>query len=132
MIRKILFVALLAFILCAFGADNKLNGNWEYSGGIYNGKPEAPSKDYKLLRQYDDAHYTALFIEKDAEPITYEKGDYILKQDTCLETQTFSAQPSKLLSITLRYRYRLKNDTLTLNGVLPNGTVVQEYWKRIK
>jgi len=130
MIRKASFIILLA--LFAFTKDKGLAGKWEYSGGIYNGKPEAASKDYQLQRQYDDAHYTATFIEKGAEPIAYEKGDYILKQDTCLETQTFSAQPSKLLHITLRYRYQIKNDTLTFNGVLPNGTIVQEYWKKVK
>jgi hypothetical protein len=109
-----------------------LKGNWEYSGGTYNGKAEPASKDYTLRRQYDEAHYTALFIEKGAEPIPYEKGDYVLKQDTCLETQTFSSQPSKLLNVTLKYHYLIKNDTLTFNGILPNGTVVREYWKRVK
>jgi len=130
MIRKASFIILLT--LFAFTKDKGLAGKWEYSGGIYNGKPGAASKDYQLQRQYDDAHYIATFIEKGAEPIAYEKGDYILKQDTCLETQTFSAQPSKLLHITLRYRYQIKNDTLTFNGVLPNGTIVQEYWKKVK
>jgi hypothetical protein len=71
-------------------------------------------------------------IEKGAEPIPYEKGDYVLKQDTCLETQTFSAEPSKLLNITLKYHYLIKNDTLTFSGVLPNGTIVKEFWKKVK
>jgi hypothetical protein len=132
MIKKIVSAFLILAALFAFVADAPLKGNWEYSGGIYNGKPEPASKDYTLRRQYDDAHYTALFIEKGAEPFQYEKGDYVLKQDTCLETQTFSTQPSKLLNITLKYHYRIKNDTLTFNGILPNGTVVQEYWKRVK
>lgn len=132
MLKKIVPAFLILAMLFAFTADESLKGNWEYSGGLYNGKAEPASKDYTLRRQYDEAHYTALFIEKGAEPMPYEKGDYLLKQDTCLETQTFSAQPSKLLNITLKYRYRIKNDTLTFNGILPNGTVVQEYWKRVK
>ena len=132
MMRKIFVAFVLSIFLFAFVADEPLKGNWIYSGGIYNGKATPPSKDYTLQRQYDAAHYTALFIEKGAEPIPYEKGDYVLKQDTCLETQTFSAEPSKLLNITLKYHYLIKNDTLTFSGVLPNGTVVQEYWKKVK
>ena len=132
MIKKIIPAFLILAVLLAFAVDESLKGNWEYCGGTYNGKAEPASKDYTLRRQYDEAHYTALFIEKGAEPMPYEKGDYVLKQDTCLETQTFSAQPSKLLNITLKYHYRIKNDTLTFNGILPNGTVVREYWKRVK
>ncbi|RYU92324.1 hypothetical protein EWM62_02490 [Mucilaginibacter terrigena] len=132
MMKRILSAILLVIILCAFGTADTLTGTWQYSGGIYNGKAEPASKDYTLQRQYDDAHYNALFIEKGAEPIPYEKGNYTLKQDTCFETQTFSAEPSKLLNVTLKYRYQIKNDTLTFNGVLPNGTTVQEYWKRLK
>ncbi|MBD1384860.1 hypothetical protein IDJ75_06190 [Mucilaginibacter rigui] len=132
MIKKIVPAFLILAILLAFTADVSLKGSWEYCGGVYNGKPEPASKDYTLRRQYDEAHYTALFIEKGAEPIPYEKGNYVLKPDTCLETQTFSAQPSKLLNVTLKYRYQIKNDTLTFSGILPNGTIVQEYWKRVK
>ncbi|MEB0260738.1 MULTISPECIES: hypothetical protein [unclassified Mucilaginibacter] len=94
-------------------------------------KQSSHPKDYTLKRNYDAAHYNALFIENGQEPITYERGGYTLKQDTCLETQTFSAEPSKLLNVTIKYRYRISKDTLTFNSVLPNGTVVKEYWKKV-
>jgi hypothetical protein len=132
MIKKIAPAFILLVMLFGFTPDAPLAGTWEYGGGIYNGKTEPAPKDYTLRRQYNDAHYTALFIEKGEQPVPYEKGNYVLKQDTCLETQTFSAQPSKLLNITIIYHYRIKNDTLTFNGILPNGTVVQEYWKKVK
>lgn len=105
---------------------------WEYSGGVYNGKPEAASQQYKLQRIYDEAHYEAVFIDSDAKPVTYERGDYELKNDTCLETQTYSLQPSQVTGITLHNYYRVKNDTLTFTGILPNGTRVKEYWKKVK
>ena len=132
MMKKILPALLLLIALCAFNIEDSVKGTWEYSGGIYNGKAVPASKDYTLQRKYDAEHYDALFIEKGAEPIPYERGNYVLKQDTCFETQTFSAEPSKLLNITLKYHYQIKNDTLTFNGILPNGTTVQEYWKRVK
>ena len=76
-----------------------------------------------------DESYEASFQKIEAY---YEKGDYKLKTDSCLETQTYSRQPSKLTGITVHYAYQIKNDTLTFNGILPNGTTVMEYWKRVK
>ena len=132
MLKKILSFTFLTAVLCAFTLPDGLKGKWEYAGGLYNGKLQSASTEYTLQRKYNDAQYEASFIEKGEKPIIYEQGKYELNQDTCLETQTFSAQPTKLLNVTLRYRYQIKNDTLTLNGVLPNGTVVQEYWKKVK
>jgi hypothetical protein len=130
--KKILIAFFIVTALCSFNAKPSLKGVWEYAGDIYNGKKQSASNDYKLHRQYDDAHYDAFFIEEGEKPALYEKGDYALKQDTCLETQTYSRQPSKVIGITLKYIYQIKNDTLTLSGTLPNGAIVQEYWKRVK
>ena len=131
--KKILFtLPAIIIILCSFGVKNRIKGVWEYAGGIYNGKADSASTDYKLHRKYDAAHYEAFFIEPGQPPVTYEKGYYKLKTDSCLETQTYSRQPSKLTGITVHYAYQIKNDTLTFNGILPNGTTVMEYWKRVK
>ncbi|MES2265733.1 MAG: hypothetical protein V4520_03165 [Bacteroidota bacterium] len=132
MMKRMLPAFLLIIVFSAFRMLDTLEGKWQYSGGIYNGKAEQPSKEYTLQRNYDAAHYSALFLEKGQEPIAYERGDYALKNDTCLETQTYSAQPSKLLNVTIKYRYQISNDTLTFSGTLPNGTVVKEYWKKVK
>jgi hypothetical protein len=131
-IRTILPSILLAAICCSFHSEDTLSGIWEYNGGIYNGKAETASKDYKLQRKYDAVHYTGMFIEKGEDTLTYEKGDYKLLPDTCLETQTFSSQPSQVTGVTLRYRYRISNDSLIFKGKLPNGTNVEEYWKKVK
>lgn len=119
-------------VLSSFKFDGGLTGRWEYSGGIYNGKPTPASADYTLRRQYNAEHYAGTYLEKDAQPITYETGNYKLQQDSCFETQTYSAQPSKLLNVTVKYHYKFRNDTLIFNGTLPNGTVVEEYWKRLQ
>lgn len=132
MIRKILPLILLAFALYSFTYKSSLKGTYEYAGGIYNGKAESASKDYTLRRSYDAAHYQGLFIAAGEDTVTYEKGDYRLQKDTCLETQTFSSQPSKVTGLTLRYRYQVKNDTLIFSGILPNGTSVKEFWKKVK
>jgi hypothetical protein len=130
--KKILFALLPILVLCSFGIKNNIKGVWEYGGGIYNGKPDSASKDYKLQRRYDAAHYQAFLIEAGQKPVIYEKGNYTLKTDSCLETQTYSSQPSQVTGIAVHYHYLIKNDTLTFNGVLPNGTNVTEYWKRVK
>jgi hypothetical protein len=132
MIKRTLPALLIFTILCSFNVEKSFKGIWEYSGGIYNGKPEAASKDYKLQRSYKANDYEASFLESGEKPMIYEKGSYKLSGDTCLETQTYSLQQSKVLNITIRYHYEIKNDTLTFNGTLPNGTIVQEYWKKVK
>jgi hypothetical protein len=81
---------------------------------------------------YNDAEYEATFIEPGQDTIVYEQGTYKLLQDTCLETQTYSRQPSKTLNIMVRYVYSISHDTLTFTGKLPNGTTVQEYWKKAR
>jgi hypothetical protein len=131
--KKILFaVPAVVVTLCSFAVKNELKGVWEYAGGVYNGKADSASKDYNLHRKYDASHYEAFLIEPGQLPLVYERGDYTLKTDSCLETQTYSRQPSKVTGVTVHYAYRIKNDTLTFNGTLPNGTTVQEYWKRVK
>ena len=129
--KWVVAIGILA-VLSSFKFDGGLSGRWEYSGGIYNGKPSAASTDYILRRQYNGEHYAGTYIEKDAQPLTYETGNYKLLMDSCFETQTYSAQPSKWLNVTIKYHYQFRNDTLIFNGTLPNGTVVEEYWKRVQ
>ena len=90
------------------------------------------AKDYTLQRKYTATEYQAYLLEKGEKPYLYEAGDYKLLADTCLETQTFSAQPSKLKGITVRYAYAVKHDTLVLKAKLPNGFIEEDYWKKVK
>jgi hypothetical protein len=128
---KILAVVLV-IIASAFSAEKTLKGSWNYLGGSYNGKPEGPPAEYTLQRRYDDAHFTAFASEKEYKPEKYEAGNYILKGDTCIETETYSSQPSKLKNIPVHYHYEIRNDSLIFKGKLPSGMVVEEYWKRVK
>ncbi|TWR31283.1 hypothetical protein FPZ43_02060 [Mucilaginibacter pallidiroseus] len=130
-ITLILIAVAIAAVFSSFVADG-IKGRWEYVGGIYNGKLTPASKDYVLQRNYDASHYSALLLEKGQAPYNYERGSYRLDKDTCSETQTFSAEPSKWLNVTIKYKYEIKNDTLTFSGVLPNGTIVQEKWLKVK
>ena len=130
--KQVIIAFSILMVLCSFAINNTLSGTWEYQGGIYNGKPQGPTKDYTLQRKYDNMHYESFVLSNDEQPEKYEGGDYILKDDTCMETQTFSAQPSKLTGKTLKYLYSIKNDTLVLRGSLPSGMTVIEYWKKIK
>jgi hypothetical protein len=126
-------IYLLVFILfVSFTNTETLKGTWEFGGGIYNGKKEGSPSDYTLQRKYNNQHYEAFLIEKDTKPEKYEAGDYILKGDTCIETQTYSSRPSKLTGIPVAYLYTVHNDTLTLKATLPSGMRVEEYWKREK
>jgi hypothetical protein len=119
-------------ILCSFTGQTTLKGTWEFVGGIYNGKKEGAPTQYALQRKYDAAHYEAFALQKGSKPEEYETGDYILTGDTCVDTETFCSQPSKITNIPIHYLFVLKNDTLTLKGKLPSGMQVEEYWKKIK
>nr|WP_294943831.1 hypothetical protein [uncultured Mucilaginibacter sp.] len=134
MAKKIWFLSLsLLVVFVAFRPFATLEGTYEYAGGIYNGKTESASKEYKLQRRYNDEEYESTFIETGQDTVVYEQGKYKLTNDTtCLETQTYSKQPSKTLNITVPYVYVISHDTLTFTGKLPNGTAVQEYWKKVK
>lgn len=129
---KSIIAAAAVLIMSSFYVKPTLKGKWVYAGDIYNGKKQVAATNYKLQRNYDDKHYDAYFIEEGEKPVVYERGDYLLKQDTCTETQTYTSQPSKILGVSIKYIYQIKNDTLTLSGKLPTGAVVQEYWKRVK
>ena len=119
-------------LLLSFTSPATLKGTWQFIGGIYNGKKEGAPKDYDLQRIYDAEYYNAFVIEKNMKPEKYETGNYVLKGDTCLDTETFCSQPSKITNIPIHYLYTLHNDTLTLKGTLPTGMRVEEYWRRVK
>ena len=78
--KRIMTGAMCLVICCAFNFKNSFTGIWEYSGGIYNGKPTGASKNYQLQRKYNGEHYEASFLEPDEQPVTYERGDYIVKR----------------------------------------------------
>jgi hypothetical protein len=123
---------LLVIGLCSFYQTKSLAGRWEYAGDIFNGKKEAAPTDYALIRKYTATNFEALVIQKGYKTGKYEAGKYSLNNDSCFETQTFCSQPSKLLNITVNYHYTISNDTLTLQGILPDGEATTEYWKRVK
>ena len=116
----------------SFQSTPVLKGTWKFVGGIYNGKKEGAPTEYSLQRKYNTSSYEAFAIEKGYKTQKYEAGNYVFKGDTCVDTETFSAQPSKITNIPIHYIYTLKNDTLTLKGTLPTGMRVEEYWKKIK
>jgi hypothetical protein len=131
--KKHIFVfAALYLFLCSFDAPTTLKGKWKFVGGIYNGKKEGAPAGYVLQREYDVAHYEAFAIEKGYQPEKYETGNYSLKGDTCIDTETFCSRPSKITNIPIHYLFSIKKDTLTLKGTLPTGMIVEEHWKRIK
>ena len=120
-------------ILCtAFTEPHPLKGAWVYAGEFFNGKKSLWTEDFSLQRKYDDKHFKSYVIEKGQKPDMYQSGDYQLMADSCMETETYSKQPSTLTGKTIHYQYLFRNDTLVLRGVLPNGRYVEEYWKKIK
>lgn len=130
--KKVFAALMIVIVASAFSAEKSLKGTWEYAGGIYNGKKDPAPTDFSMQRKYQKGHFEAFAIEKGETPVKYETGDYMLKGDSCIETQTYSSQPTKLLGIPVRYLYELRNDSLILRGTLPTGMVVVEYWKHLK
>ncbi|WP_426667560.1 hypothetical protein ACPPVU_16175 [Mucilaginibacter sp. McL0603] len=130
---NIFILSFLSFALVSsFTMTATLKGRWQFVGGIYNGKKEGAPVGYTLQRKYDDSHFEAFVIDSNNNPEKYEAGNYSLKGDTCIETETFSSQPSKLTDVPVSYLYSIRNDTLTLMATLPGGMVIEEYWKKSK
>jgi hypothetical protein len=128
-------LGLIAGVLMLFAScknSGSLEGKWKYAGGIYNGKAEGGTDGYQLQRNYTGKNFEAFLIEGGGEPQKYQAGDYALSGDSCLETETFSTQPSKLTGITVHYQYKVKNDTLVFKGKLPTGIQVEERWTKLK
>jgi len=119
-------------LFTACNSSGSLEGKWQYAGGITNGKAEGGTDGYQLQRTYTSKNFEAFLIEGASEPQKYQAGDYTLNGDSCLETETFSTQPSKLTGVTVHYHYEVKNDTLILTGKLPTGIQVEERWTKIK
>jgi hypothetical protein len=130
---KILAVLVLSILfLSSFNMHKTLACKYIYAGDIENGRKEGGPTEYTLQRNYTATQFTAYVIEKGYKTERYETGKYSLTTDTCLETQTWCSQPSKLLNKVVHYHYNFNKDTLVLKGILPNGTKVEEYWKRVK
>jgi hypothetical protein len=125
-------IVFIILILCAFNNPTSLKGTWEFVGGIYNGKKEGAPKEYALHRKYATSNYEAFVVEKGYKPEKYEAGNYTLNGDTCIDTETFCSQPSKITNIPVHYLFTIKNDTLTFKGTLPTGMQVEEYWKKVR
>jgi hypothetical protein len=125
---SIIFIVFLS----SLQPKTSLKGTWEFAGGIYNGKKEGAPTDYKLQRKYTEVGYEAFASQKGYKTEKYEAGTYVFKGDTCVDTETFCSQPSKITNIPIHYIYTLKNDTLTLKGTLPTGMRVEEYWRKVK
>jgi hypothetical protein len=128
--KLIICASLLLFT--SFQSPKTLKGTWEYRGGKFNNKLSAAPAGYTQQRKYTDSQYEAFLYEKGEKPVKYESGNYSLKDDTCLETQTYSLQPSKLKDVIVPYLYMLKNDTLFLMAKLPSGAVEEDYWIKVK
>ncbi|QJD98096.1 hypothetical protein HH214_20560 [Mucilaginibacter robiniae] len=121
-----------ATFLLAFAPKSNLKGTWIYAGGYYNGKLDSAPTDYQLQRKYTASSFEAFVVEQGSKPEKFQAGDYTLTTDSCLETETYNAQSTKLTGVTLHYHYEFRNDTLFLKGHLPSGMDVLEYWKKAK
>lgn len=122
----------ICLILIAGCSENQLKGTWQYDGGVYNEKEQKASPEFQMQRTYTSDAYEAFVLEGDAEPELYNSGVYEIEGDSLHITSKFSSQPSQNTDVTISYKFKVDKDRLTTNGVLPNGMVVEEYWKKVK
>ena len=122
---------LLSLVILSSCSKNPLIGTWQYDGGVYNGREQKASSDFKMQRTYEDNTYEAFMIEGSVKPELYNSGIYEVNGDTLLITSKFSSRPSQNTDLTINYKFNIKKEKLTINGVLPNGMIVEEYWKRV-
>jgi hypothetical protein len=111
---------------------NPIIGTWQYDGGLYNGREQKASPDFQMQRSYTGNTFEAFLIEGSAKPELYSSGVYAIKNDTLLITSKFSSRPSQNTDLTISYNYVIDQNNLTIKGVLPNGMIVEEYWKKVK
>jgi hypothetical protein len=71
-------------------------------------------------------------MEGNNPPTLYNSGIYIINGDSVLITSKFSSRPSQNTDVTIVYKFAVDKDKLTINGILPNGMIVEEYWKKVK
>ncbi len=129
-ITKNLVVGMI-LILAAGCSSNTVEGTWQYDGGIYNGKARNAHTDFQMQRTYKSDTYEAFLLEGTAAPELYNSGIYEIKGDSILITSKFSTQPSQNDDVAITYKFRVEKDKMITNGVLPNGMIVEEYWKRV-
>lgn len=122
---------ILSVVVLSSCSKNPLIGTWQYDGGVYNGREQKASSDFKMQRTYEDNTYEAFMIEGSVKPELYNSGIYEVHGDTLLITSKFSSRPSQNTDLTINYKFNIKKEKLTINGVLPNGMIVEEYWKRM-
>jgi hypothetical protein len=124
--------ALLCLVLISSCSKGPLKGTWQYDGGVYNGRSQKASNEFLMQRTYASDTYEAFMLEGNNSPELYNSGVYQIKGDSVLITSKFSSRPSQNTDVTISYKFTVDQDKLTINGTLPNGMIVEEYWKRIK
>jgi len=123
------FMCLVLILSCNTGP---LNGIWQYDGGMYNGRPQKASIEFQMQRIYASDTYEAFMFEGNSPAVLYNSGIYEIKGDSVLITSKFSTRPSQNTDVTIAYKFAVNKEKLTINGVLPNGMIVEEYWKKVK
>jgi len=124
--------ALLCMVLISSCSSSPLKGAWAYDGGIYNGRSQKASAEFQMQRTYSADTYEAFMLEGNNPPELYNSGIYEIKGDSILITSKFSSRPSQNTDVRIGYKFAVDKNKLTINGVLPNGMIVEEYWKKIK
>jgi hypothetical protein len=122
----------LLMILLSSCSTSPIKGTWQYDGGLYNGREQKASPDFQMQRTYTENTFEAFMIEGSVKPELYSSGIYEIKGDTLLITSKFSSRPSQNTDVMITYKYAIDQNKLTINGTLPNGMVVEEYWKKVK
>jgi hypothetical protein len=127
-----LLTILFGIIIISSCSKNPIIGTWQYDGGLYNGREQKASPDFQMQRTYTENTFEAFLIEGSAEPELYNSGIFVIKNDTLLIISKFSSRPSQNTDVTIIYKYVIDQNRLTIKGVLPNGMIVEEYWKKVK
>ena len=123
---------LFCLILLSSCSTSPIKGTWQYDGGLYNGREQKASPDFQMQRTYTGNTFEAFMIEGTAKPELYSSGIYQIKGDTLMITSKFSSRPSQNTDVMITYKFTIEQEKLTINGILPNGMVIEEYWKKVK
>jgi hypothetical protein len=132
--KNLLNISSFLFCMIIFSScsNSPFKGTWQYDGGVYNGRSQKASIEFQMNRIYSANSYEAYMLEGNNPPDLYNSGIYEIKGDSVFITSKFSSRPSQNTDVTIAYKFAVDQNKLTLNGILPNGMIVEEYWKRVK
>lgn len=125
---------LMAVTGVCFAGDNSVVGTWEVVSVAWTtadgteGTREAQGRSIKI---YTESHFAVVGHNDEGEFSHAFAGEYVLEGDTVTEKLQKGSNPDAVGTET-SHKFSISGDEWRSTRVAPNGTEIQEVWKRIE